>query len=111
MKNTVKIMVIDGSITMYLALKQWFAQTNLVFVHSSPFIAMDNISIKKPDVIILNIIQSKSYKIQLLKEIKKSKKYSSIPVIVVSESAVPFYVDEAFSHGAFDYLIKPIDLN
>ena len=44
---------------------------------------------------------------EMLSHLKKQKRYSAIPKVVLSTSNAPLYIHECMSHGATDYMVKP----
>lgn len=63
-----------------------------------------------PDVVFSDMLMPRLDGMQLLGEIKSRPHLAHIPVVVVSASVQPRKVEEAYSHGAADYLRKPFDL-
>ncbi len=62
----------------------------------------------QPDIILLDIYLTTHNGIEVLKSIKK--KYSEIPVIMITGYADVKMAVSAIKAGAFDFLLKPIDL-
>lgn len=62
----------------------------------------------QPDIILLDIYLTTHNGIEVLKQIKK--KFSSIPVIMITGYADVKMAVTAIKLGAFDFLLKPIDL-
>ena len=60
----------------------------------------------KPDLILLDIVMPKMNGFEVLEDLKKDKNFSSIPVIVISNSGYSVDLDKALELGAVDYLIK-----
>ncbi len=58
-------------------------------------------------LIILNLNLPKIHGMDILKFIKKTPKYHSIPVFIVSTSSEQKTIDEAYKNGANAYIIKP----
>jgi DNA-binding response OmpR family regulator len=70
-------------------------------------IALEKISSKKPDLILLDVMMPKLNGVETLKEIKADKKFSKIPVIFLTnltDNAED--VKNAKELGALDYLVK-----
>ncbi len=59
------------------------------------------------DMVILDLNLPKVNGMDVLKFIKKSPKYRSIPVVILSTSSDPKTVDEAYENGANGYFVKP----
>ncbi len=60
----------------------------------------------KPDLILLDIVMPKMNGFEVLENLNKDKRFSSIPVIVISNSGYSADLDKALELGAVDYLIK-----
>ena len=68
--------------------------------------------IKKPDLILLDIILSGLMNgFDLLKNLKAEKQFSNIPVIIMSSLNSNDDILKGLSLGAIDYLLKPLDFN
>lgn len=61
---------------------------------------------KEPDVILLDILLPKMDGYSVLEELKKDKKTSKIPVILLTNLGQKDDVEKGLSLGAADYLIK-----
>ena len=62
----------------------------------------------KPNVILLNIARPEVSRLHLLQEFKKSAQ--DIPVIVIADKLSTSLAIKAMKEGAFDYVIKPLEL-
>lgn len=62
----------------------------------------------KPNVILLNIARPEVSRLHLLQEFKKS--VQDIPVIVIADRVSTSLAIKAMKEGAFDYVIKPLEL-
>ena len=60
----------------------------------------------RPDLILLDIVIPKMNGFEVLENLNKDKRFSSIPVIVISNSGYSVDLDKALELGAVDYLIK-----
>jgi DNA-binding response OmpR family regulator len=67
---------------------------------------MNKIKTTNPDLILLDIVMPKMNGFEVLENLKKDKKISSIPVIVLSNSGYSVDLDKALDLGAADYLVK-----
>ncbi len=59
-----------------------------------------------PDLILLDLKLPEMDGFEVLKNLKASKETSSIPVIVLTNYSEKEHIDQCFSLGASDYLIK-----
>lgn len=66
---------------------------------------------KKPDIILLDINIPKKDGFEVLKEIKASKEFKNIPVIIITSSDSEENVKKAYKLGANCYIVKPIKLD
>ncbi len=71
--------------------------------------AFEIITIKKPDLIFLDIQLPGMDGVVILKEVKK--KYPDIAVIMISGNATEEIAKETLEIGAFEYINKPVDLD
>lgn len=62
-----------------------------------------------PDLIILDIKMPVMSGHQVLQYIKKSKQFSSVPVLMLTGQTVPEDVTESMGRGVAGYVIKPVD--
>ena len=69
-------------------------------------IAMNDIKKKKPDVVLLDILLPKKDGFTVLKELKESKQFAHIPVILLTNLGQRDDVEKGLALGAADYLIK-----
>lgn len=68
--------------------------------------AINYLKDKKPDLILLDILLPRGNGISFLKEIKKIKETTDIPIVAFSNYDDPITKQEAFELGVRDYLIK-----
>ena len=69
----------------------------------------ENHSSEEKYLILLDIRMPKVDGITVLEEIKKSEKYSDIPVLMVTTSYDPQNVERCKQLGCDEYIVKPID--
>lgn len=67
---------------------------------------MDKVKANNPNLILLDIVMPKMNGFEVLENLKKDKKFSSIPVIVLSNSGYSIDLDKALDLGATDCLVK-----
>ncbi len=68
--------------------------------------AVQELTVIKPDIILLDLIMPIMNGFEVLEQIKKKKLVKDIPVIVVSNLAQDSEREECLRLGATDYLIK-----
>lgn len=87
-------------------------QKKLIQAGYNALVAVDGVEgmkeIKKdiPDLILLDIIMPKMGGFEVMRELQKEKKFSKIPIIIISNSGQPVELDLAQKLGATDWLIK-----
>ncbi|QGY46860.1 response regulator [Maribellus comscasis] len=62
-----------------------------------------------PLFILLDLKMPKLDGIEVLKEIRKSKEYKSIPVIILTSSKMESDIARSYEFGANSFVVKPID--
>ena len=70
--------------------------------------AIDLISERKPDLVLLDIMLPDISGLEVLRHIHRDKRLSRIPVIVVSAKSLPSDVRKGLEAGASFYLTKPV---
>ncbi|MFZ7121986.1 MAG: response regulator [Eubacteriaceae bacterium] len=65
---------------------------------------------KEYDIILLDIIMPKMNGIEVLKQIRKIKRFCDIPIIMLTSVDDKVSFKKCFEYGAKDYISKPIDI-
>lgn len=107
---TIKLLVVDDSAFMRKIISDTvseFEGIEIVGKARNGCDALEMVPKLKPDVITLDVEMPKLNGIETLKEIKK---YSDIPVIMLSSHTGGDITIEALELGAFDFIEKPDDL-
>jgi hypothetical protein len=65
----------------------------------------------KPVVILLDINMPKIGGLEVLRQLKSHPRLRTIPVVMLTTSAVGADVDAAYAHGANSYIVKPVDFD
>jgi DNA-binding response OmpR family regulator len=70
---------------------------------------LEALASERPDIVLLDVNLPDKNGFEVLRIIKSSKDFKSIPVILITgDTAV--HVDRAFSEGADDCVFKPVDM-
>ena len=72
-------------------------------------IYLDETLAPRPAIILLDLNMPGEDGVHFLKQIKKSSKFSLIPVVVLSSSSSPKDVEQCYRLGANAYILKPMD--
>jgi two-component system response regulator AtoC len=107
---TGKILIIDDDDLVCISLKRLLIKleydADFCMKAEEAFTVIDK---TEPDVILLDIYLTTHNGLELLKDIQKS--YSHIPVIMITGYADVKIAVEAMKSGAFDFLLKPLDID
>jgi two-component system response regulator HydG len=112
MKNTgiIKILIVDDDTTHRLMLKATLlADGYHVFEAENGEVAVQMVKEEFFDLIMLDLKMPKMGGIEALKHIKKIS--PGIPILIMTAYASVQTAVEALKQGAFDYLIKPLDMD
>ena len=63
-------------------------------------------SLKKPDLILLDIMLPKKNGVQVLKELKANEETKHIPVVIITNLAEKKIIEETYELGAQGYMLK-----
>jgi diguanylate cyclase (GGDEF)-like protein len=104
------MMVDDEPITMdviqtYL---QEFGYANFIQVED-PLKAMEALKKRLPDVLLLDLIMPNKSGLEILEEVRASKQFRHLPVVVLTASTSAEDKLRALELGATDFLAKPVD--
>ncbi len=72
--------------------------------------AREAIRVRKPSLILMDIMMPGEDGIGFTRELRASNEYSDIPIIVVSGLADAATLNDALLFGAVDYIVKPIEI-
>lgn len=73
--------------------------------------AKEVLALRKPDLILMDIMMPEQDGISLTRELRGAPETSEIPIIVVSGLADAGTLNDALLFGAVDYMVKPIDVD
>lgn len=106
------ILVVDDSTTNIVLLEAILEEKGYnIHKALSAKEAFNIISKNKIDLILLDLLMPKISGFEFLEEIRKNKKTTNIPVIVVSALTEEETIDKILKMGAIDFVKKPIDIN
>jgi|GEM_PF-3245108 len=104
-----KLLIIDDDLNYLTIVKKQMSKEGFVIsVYNSIERIQDYLKNNSPDIILLDVIMNDGQGLIILKEIKTI--IGNIPLIVISRGKDVKLIEKSFSYGAFDYLIKPINL-
>ena len=69
--------------------------------------SMKNSSVREPDLIILDLNLPDKSGLDILKELKTSKTYKHIPILIFTTSNSEKDITNCYSNGANGYIVKP----
>ena len=101
-----KVLVIDDDKEMTDMLKVILEPNTFdVVAANSSVLGIDLVRQVKPDVVVLDLLMPDMDGWQVCKEIRK---FSQVPILVLSAISKPGMVARALDEGADDYLLKPM---
>ena len=101
-----KVLVIDDDKEMTDMLKVILEPNTFdVVAANSSVLGIDLVRQVKPDVVVLDLLMPDMDGWQVCKEIRK---FSQVPILVLSAVSKPGMVARALDEGADDYLLKPM---
>ena len=96
----------DRYITEDLMQQLGFTQPPTFFSNSEDLFRFLSVS-TKPSLILIDYNLSIENGLEVLKKIKVDPNFKKFPVIILSDSALPKYVQECYAYGASSYIKKP----
>jgi len=104
-----KLLIIDDDLNYLTIVKKQMSKEGFVIsVYDSIERIQDYLKNNSPDLILLDVIMNDGQGLIILKEIKTI--IGNIPLIVISRGKDVKLIEKSFKYGAFDYLIKPLNL-
>ena len=101
------VLLVEDDALLVDALERKFAQNNYeVFKAINAQQARSVLEKEAIDVVLLDIVLPDTNGLDFLKELKESKEWSSIPVIIISNLGQRDEIKEGMRAGAVDYLVK-----
>lgn len=108
-KETFKVLIIDDSIALATSLQNQIAEEDKgieVEIATNGIRALDKLETFKPDIILLDIIMPEMDGFEFLDALRKEKKDTSTPVVMLTNIDQKSIIDKAFLKGANDYFVK-----
>ena len=103
------ILIVDDEVSICTAFSRFLtADGHRPRAASSGEEALRQIAERTPDLVILDIRLPGISGLDVLKQIQRS--YPSLPVIIITAHGLMENAVEAMQHGAYEYLVKPVDL-
>ena len=107
-----KVLIVDDTETMRLAEQMMLAGEGYeIDVAHDGIDAIDKIALKRPDLVLLDIMMPRMDGIECCRRIKTDDRLKDIKVVIVTTKSEYERVKEAFAAGCDDYITKPIDKN
>jgi len=104
-----KLLIIDDDLNYLTIVKKQMSKEGFVIsVYNTIEKVQDYLKNNSPDIILLDVIMNDGQGLIILKEIKMI--IGNIPLIVISRGKDVKLIEKSFNYGAFDYLIKPLNL-
>lgn len=101
------VLIVEDDALLLNVLKLGFEKIGLeVLLASDGNEALERLSEKTPDIVLLDILLPQKDGFEVLQSIKKDPKTSKVPVIIISNLAGAADVEKGRTLGASDYLIK-----
>lgn len=105
-----KVLVVDDDRTVQHLISRAFADDPIeVLTAGTAREGLERIQADRPDVALLDIMLPEITGLELFKEIQQID--SKLPVIFITAGGTSETAIEAMKLGAYDYLLKPLDLN
>ncbi|MDP3057814.1 MAG: response regulator [bacterium] len=106
-KNKTVVVVVEDEPSLLMAIDFKLKKIGYeVFTAETGEKGLELIKEKKPALIWADLLLPGMNGIELLRKIKKEPELKKIPFVIVSVSAGPDKIKEAFSLGATDYIVK-----
>jgi DNA-binding response OmpR family regulator len=107
------ILIIDDDCSLGYLMKVNLSKDNRynVFYTDNGVDGINLLKQKTPSLIILDWVMPRLSGIDVLKSIKENHKTAKTPVIMLTGKNLIGDIENAFLHGADDYLVKPIEFN
>ena len=108
-KNKPKLLVVDDEVEYCSLIQEYFQNTFTVSVAYNGENALRAIAKTQPDCILMDLLMPHLNGLKALQAIKSST--PKIPVIIISASGRLLDVKKCLDLGAFEYILKPVNLD
>ena len=106
------VLLVEDDLMNQVTIRRFIEKKYRVIITASSDEAMEIVKKEKIDIILMDIsIKGSRNGLELTKELKASKEFSHIPVIVVTAHAFEEDKQNALEAGCDSYLAKPFSLN
>ncbi|HBD07864.1 MAG TPA: DNA-binding response regulator, partial [Syntrophobacteraceae bacterium] len=109
MRNKQKILIIDDELPFRIALRRILEKDHLVLEADSGDAGLQTAKQEEPDLILLDIGLPDASGLDVLPRLKELRPSPTVVMITAYEQAKEVVM--AMKRGAFDYLVKPVDLD
>jgi diguanylate cyclase (GGDEF)-like protein len=107
--NQFKILVVDDDVMMLEALKTILEPWGLkVFTLSDPHHFLETLEATSPDLLLLDVEFPDVSGIELCQVVRSDRRWSHLPIIVLTAHSESAIISQAFAVGADDFVSKPI---
>jgi len=102
-------MVVDGSDETKILLNRFFSHVGYQVVSADNGAqAWKTVQVYRPDLVIVDVQKTCAEGLEICRRIKEHESTNTIPILFASSSSDPDDKKQAFSVGAVDYLLKPL---
>lgn len=107
MTDKKKIVVADDEPFILLALRDILSDDYSVYTATNGSLAISEVKKVNPDMVILDVMMPEMDGFEACKQLKKNKKTSAIPVILLTAKGQIMDIEKGFKSEADEYIVKP----
>ena len=105
-----RLLIVDDEPSVCYGFRRAFGQTGIEVVGASSLAAArEAFRTSRPDVVVLDLQLPDGSGLELFEDIRRHA--PPVPVVFITAHGTPQTALAAMKHGAFDYLIKPVELD
>ena len=108
-KSSFTILIVEDNDDLCIFLKNIISPIHNVFVSKNGIEALEELDKRSIDIVITDIMMPKMDGVELLKNIRRRRTFSWVPVIMLTARADFEMKMKGFSYGANDYIVKPFE--